>query len=74
MAIPGALANINGMAALLGALSLLIVFFWPPKIAKYLPGPLAALIIGTLISVQFPGAPIIGRYSLRLARFDLARG
>jgi SulP family sulfate permease len=38
----------------------LIVFFWPPAVAKYLPGPLAALIIGTIISVQFPGAPIIG--------------
>lgn len=60
LAVPEALANINGMAALLGALSLLIVFFWPPSVAKYLPGPLAALIIGTIISVQFPGAPVIG--------------
>ena len=72
MAIPGALANINGMAALLGALSLLIVFFWPPKImASGSPGRLD---YWNTDQRSVSRRPNHRGYSFRLARFDLARG
>lgn len=34
--------------------------FGPKKLGKFVPGALAALVIGTLISVAMPGAPILG--------------
>lgn len=58
--IPGAVADPVWMALFLGVLTLGIVFFWPKSLGKWVPGALAALIIGTLISVAFPGAPILG--------------
>jgi len=59
-AIPESIANINLYAAGISALTLLIVFFWPKKIGKFLPGTLAALIIGTVVSFLIPGAPLLG--------------
>lgn len=38
---------------ILGAITLLIVFFTPKKIAKFLPPPLIALILGTVIAIGF---------------------
>ena len=38
---------------LLGAITLLIVFFTPKKIAKFLPPPLIALILGTVIAIVY---------------------
>ncbi len=58
--IPGAVADPNFIALFLGLLTLAIVFFWPKNLGKWIPGALAALIIGTLISVAMPGAPILG--------------
>jgi SulP family sulfate permease len=41
--------------------TLLIVIFWPQRLSRFLPSPLAALVIGTVASVLFfPGVPIIG--------------
>ncbi|WP_051881701.1 SulP family inorganic anion transporter [Parvularcula oceani] len=57
-AIPGAIASPNLAALALGLLTLAIVFFWPPKIGKYLPGALAALIIGTILGL-FLDVPIL---------------
>ena len=60
-AIPGAITHPNIAAALLGFLTLAIVFLWPKKVGKFLPGPLAALIIGTLVaSLANLNVPIIG--------------
>ena len=52
-AIPGAIADPNFAALILGLLTLAMVFFWPPKIGKYLPGALAALIVGTILGLVF---------------------
>lgn len=60
ISIPDAVADPNFIALGLGLLTLAIVFFWPKSLGKYVPGALAALIIGTILSVMFPGAPILG--------------
>ena len=58
--IPGAIADPVLPAVLVGALALAIVFLWPKPWGKFVPGALAALIIGTLVSLAVPGAPILG--------------
>ena len=58
-AIPAAIANPNFGALGLGVLTLAIVFFWPKAIGKFIPGALAALIIGTLAGLAL-NVPIIG--------------
>ncbi|MDU0353079.1 SulP family inorganic anion transporter [Paraglaciecola aquimarina] len=58
--LPQALSNINFVALGLGALALLIALKWPAKFGKYIPGPLAALIIGTLISLLLAEVPVLG--------------
>ena len=59
-AIPSAVLDPNWAALGLGLLTLFIVFNWPGKLAKIVPPPLAALIIGTVLSVFISGAPILG--------------
>ncbi len=57
--LPVALANPEPVAAGLGILTLAIVFGWSGRLAKIVPSPLLALIIGTLISVlAFPNSDI----------------
>ena len=58
--VPTAIDNMNVAALLLGLLTLAIALKWPAKLGKFIPGPLAALIIGTLISVIIGGVPILG--------------
>lgn len=59
-AIPGAVMDPNIAALIVGVVTLAAIFTWPPKLGKYVPGPLAALIIGTLVSLFVSGAPILG--------------
>ncbi|MEM7543040.1 MAG: SulP family inorganic anion transporter [Pseudomonadota bacterium] len=59
-AIPAAVADPIWPAVIIGALCLVIVFKWPKSWGAIVPGPLAALIIGTLVSLVLPGAPILG--------------
>ncbi|MEZ5897323.1 MAG: SulP family inorganic anion transporter [Parvularculaceae bacterium] len=59
-AIPGAVASPVLPAVVVGLISLAIVFYWPKSWGKWAPGPLVALVAGTLISLVLPGAPIIG--------------
>ncbi|MEO0411996.1 MAG: SulP family inorganic anion transporter [Pseudomonadota bacterium] len=60
-AIPGAVMDPNLIAFGIGLLSLIIIFFWPSKLGKWIPSPLAALLAGTGLSLFFPGAlPILG--------------
>ncbi|MEN7342476.1 MAG: SulP family inorganic anion transporter [Pseudomonadota bacterium] len=68
-AIPGAVADPNFVALGIGLLTLLLVFKWPASLGKYIPGALAALIIGTLLSVAFKGAPILGDIPTGLPSF-----
>ncbi|MBE9193442.1 SulP family inorganic anion transporter [Gloeocapsopsis crepidinum LEGE 06123] len=51
--IPQLLANINPTEAILGALSLAILFFMPSKFKRIVPPQLVALIVGTLVSLFF---------------------
>jgi len=59
-AVPSAVIDPNLAALILGTITLAIVFGWPKTWGKYFPGPLAALIFGTLLSLVMGGAPILG--------------
>lgn len=58
--VPAAIADPNFAAVGIGLLTLGIVFSWPAKWGRYLPSPLVALIVGTLVSVSIDGVPILG--------------
>ena len=57
--LPHAFHDPNMQAFGLGMLTLLMVFFWPKKLGKFLPGPLAALVVGTLAALQL-NVPVLG--------------
>ncbi|MEM9173129.1 MAG: SulP family inorganic anion transporter [Pseudomonadota bacterium] len=59
-AIPGAVMDPNINALIIGVVTLVTIFFWPAKLGKIVPGALAALIIGTVLSLFLSGAPILG--------------
>lgn len=59
-AIPGSIADPVLPAVAVGAIALATVFLWPKPWGKFVPGALAALVIGTLISLVLPGAPVLG--------------
>ena len=69
----------NLQALLLGVITLLIVFLTPKKLAKIIPPPLLALIIGTCIAVFFNfNVPVIGEIpsdfpALKFPAFHLAQ-
>ncbi len=58
--IPGAVLDPNWAALAIGCLTLAIIFYWPKTWARWVPSPLAALIICTLVSLVLPGAPVLG--------------
>ncbi|WP_421863967.1 SulP family inorganic anion transporter [Motiliproteus sp.] len=49
--LPQQLGSLNPAALSLGLLSLVVLFFWPTRLALWLPAPLAALVLGTLIAL-----------------------
>lgn len=57
--LPTALADINFATLALGLGTLVIAYKWPPSLGKYVPGALAALIIGTLVSLAL-SVPVLG--------------
>ena len=59
-AVPGAVADPNWAAVAIAVLTIAVIFTWPAKLAKFLPGALAALIVGTIASLFITGAPILG--------------
>ena len=60
-ALPAALGAVNNHAALIAAISLGLMIFWPRRLAALVPAPLVALIVGTGLSLTLlPGAPLIG--------------
>ena len=79
-ALPGYVAQPNGVALGLGLLTLALVFAVPPRLSRVLPAPLVALVVVTTLSVVgFGGAdlPRIGAIptgfpSLRLPTLSLA--
>lgn len=58
--LPTALADINFATLGLGIGTLIIAYKWPASLGKYVPGALAALIIGTLASLAL-SVPILGQ-------------
>ena len=59
--LPSIVANLNGQAFLVGAVSLAIVILTPAGVSRKLPSPLIALIAGTaLVWLALPDAPILG--------------
>jgi len=68
-AIPGAILDPNWAAVLVGGITLAIVFTWPRTLSRYIPGPLAALVIGTLVSLAVAGAPVLGNIPTGLPSF-----
>jgi SulP family sulfate permease len=70
-AIPTAVADPVWSAVILGALALAIVFLWPKPWARFLPGSLAALLIGTIASLFITGAPLLGDIPTGLPEFRL---
>jgi sulfate permease, SulP family len=69
MEIPAAVADPNMAAFGVGILTLAMVFFWPATWGRYLPGPLAALITGTVVSLGLSGTPILGDIPTGLPEF-----
>ena len=61
LSIPQLIANVNPPEAILGALTLAIIFFMPQKIKKLVPPQLIALIVGTIISLTVFGNAEIRR-------------
>ena len=57
--LPTALADIDFATLALGLGTLVIAYKWPPQLGKYVPGALAALIIGTLVSLAL-SVPVLG--------------
>lgn len=68
-AVPNAILDPNWLALGIGLMTLAIVFTWPKKLGRYLPSPLAALIVATLVSAGIGGAPILGDVPTGLPSF-----
>lgn len=60
LAAPEFLADINVAAVAIGITALAIVFFWPARLGRFLPGPLAALLICTPLAMLLPNVPVLG--------------
>lgn len=58
--IPSALQDINFNALAVGLITLFIALRWPASLGKFVPAPLAALAIGTVMSIFFFSAPVLG--------------
>ena len=60
-ALPEAASNIDMSAFAIGAVTLAVGFLWPQRLSRFAPGPLAALLAGTLLGVLWlTQAPVIG--------------
>src|SRR5690606_24807778 len=71
MYMPQAVSDINFSAVAIGVVTLGIVFYWPKEFGKYLPGPLAGLVIGTLMGLVLSRAPVLGDIPSGLPTFYL---
>ena len=71
-ALPQAAEHINLSAFAIATVTLAIGVFWPKRFATILPGPLVALLAGTLLGVLWFGdAPIIGPVPTGLPELQL---
>jgi sulfate permease, SulP family len=70
-AVPGAVMDPNFAALALGVVTLVLIFKWPASWAKYVPGALAALVIGTLLSLGLADVPVLGNIPTGFPAFML---
>ncbi|MCY7294891.1 SulP family inorganic anion transporter [Alteromonas sp. a30] len=73
--LPTALSDINFGTLLIGVGTLIIAYKWPASLGKYVPGALAALVIGTIVGLFVENLPVLGQIptglpSLHLPVFD----
>ena len=67
-----AIANANLSAVAIGVLSLAVAALWPRRFSTYLPGPVAALVLGTLLGVLWlHDAPVLGPVPIGVPVFAL---
>ncbi len=53
--------NVNGSALAIAAATLVLVIYWPRHLSRYLPAPLLAMFVGTVMGVLWlHQAPVIG--------------
>ena len=53
--------DVNAAASILAVVSLLLLVYWPPRIAKAIPAPLGVLVVGTAAAALLPAhLPVIG--------------
>ena len=67
--VPNAISNPNIEALGIGVLTLVMVFLWPASWGRYMPGPLAALIVGTVVSLGLSNVPVLGAIPTGLPEF-----
>ncbi|GAB4573534.1 MAG: SulP family inorganic anion transporter [Rhodothalassiaceae bacterium] len=67
--IPAAVMDAHLPALSIAALTLAIVFFWPARLGRYLPGPLAALLIATPVAMLIGNVPVLGDIPTGLPTF-----
>ena len=71
-ALPEAVGNVNSSAFAIAAVTLAIGVLWPRRLTRFLPAPLMALIVGTLLGVLWlSDAPVIGPVPTGLPSFQL---
>ena len=71
-ALAPALDNVNLSAVAIGVLSLATAALWPRRFSTYLPGPVAALVFGTLLGVMWlHDAPVLGPVPIGVPAFAL---
>ncbi len=69
---PSLVGGINNHALIVGGASLGLMIFWPARFRSFLPAPLAALLIGTVLSVvAFRNIPVIGEVPTGLPKLWL---
>ena len=71
-ALPAAIGDANLSAVGIASLTLAIAVLWPRQWSKYLPGPFAALVVGTLMGLLWlSDAPVVGSVPMGLPEFAL---
>ncbi len=59
--LPEALDNINPSAVTIAAVTLVLAVCWPRRLGRYMPAPVLALLVGTVLGVFWlSDAPVIG--------------
>ena len=69
--LPTAFLDINFSAFIVAAVTLVVVYTWPTAWGKYLPGALAGLIAGTVLSLFLGELPILGNIPSGLPEFHI---